>query len=117
MHEERIPAAKRLLGVQLWLNLPASDKMVPPAYHSVRRDDIPEVTLNGGSLRVLTGQYKDVKSWQSKYLPLDYYDVALEAGASLSIETDPSRVFMVLYVMSSLRESEFLSDILSPQRQ
>lgn len=103
MHEERIPAAKRLLGVQLWLNLPASDKMVPPAYHSVRRDDIPEVTLNGGSLRVLTGQYKDVKSWQSKYLPLDYYDVALEVGASLSIETDPSRFFMLFTLLGDIK--------------
>ena len=32
LHEEKLPASERLLGVQLWLNLPAKDKMVPPAY-------------------------------------------------------------------------------------
>ena len=31
LHEENLPASERLLGVQLWLNLPAKNKMVPPA--------------------------------------------------------------------------------------
>ena len=42
MHEEKLPAAERLLGVQLWLNLPAKDKMMPPAYHSIKNPDIGE---------------------------------------------------------------------------
>lgn len=36
LHEEKLLAADRLLGVQLWLNLSAKDKMVPPAYHSIK---------------------------------------------------------------------------------
>lgn len=38
LHEEKLPASDRLLGVQLWLNLPAKDKMVPPAYKSIKND-------------------------------------------------------------------------------
>lgn len=36
LHEEKLLAADRLLGVQLWLNLPAKDKRVPPVYHSIK---------------------------------------------------------------------------------
>ena len=38
LHEEKLPASDRLLGVQIWLNLPAKDKMVPPAYKSIKND-------------------------------------------------------------------------------
>ena len=38
LHEELLPAAERLLGVQLWLNLPAKEKMTSPRYHPERRD-------------------------------------------------------------------------------
>ena len=45
MHEEQVPAADRLLGVQLWLNLPAKDKMSQPSYHRISRDDIEEIKI------------------------------------------------------------------------
>lgn len=47
-HEEW-PGGKRLLGTQLWLNLPAKDKMTaPPAYHGISTDEIQEFPLEGG---------------------------------------------------------------------
>ena len=58
-HEETIPAARRLLGVQLWLNLPAAEKMAQPTYHAVKRDDIESVPLDGAVLRLLVGRYVD----------------------------------------------------------
>ena len=45
MHEEKLPASERILGVQLWLNLPAADKMTAPAYRSIKRDEIKEIPL------------------------------------------------------------------------
>lgn len=95
LHEENIPAAPRLLGVQLWLNLPARDKMTPPAYHSVRRADIPEVALPGGRLRVLAGKYGDAIGYAAPHLPLDYYDIRLDPGARLTLDTDPARAVML----------------------
>ena len=35
LHEEKLPASDRLLGVQLWLNLPKKDKMSKPSYTSI----------------------------------------------------------------------------------
>lgn len=82
MHEEKLPASERMLGVQLWLNLPAKDKMVPPAYHSIKNDEIQEIPVEGGKVRLLAGEYEGNKGYESKYLPLNYYDVHLEPGAS-----------------------------------
>jgi redox-sensitive bicupin YhaK (pirin superfamily) len=99
LHEERIPAAPRLLGVQLWLNLPAQDKMAPPAYHSIRRADIPEKAFPGGTLRVLAGRYGDTAGFQPAHLPLDYYDIRLEPGAELYLPTEPDRVVMAFTLL------------------
>lgn len=78
MHEEMLPPSERLLGVQLWLNLPAKDKMVAPAYHRIRKEDIVEVPFTGGKVRVLAGSYDSENGYASHYLPLNYYDVHFE---------------------------------------
>lgn len=91
LHEEKLPASERMLGVQLWLNLPAKDKMVPPAYRSIKNSEIQEIELEQGKLRLLAGTYLNYEGYKSLYLPLDYYDVHLKAGQSLTIETEEDR--------------------------
>jgi redox-sensitive bicupin YhaK (pirin superfamily) len=44
-----------MLGLQLWLNLPAADKMRTPAYRDIRAAAVPTLTFNGGVIRVITG--------------------------------------------------------------
>lgn len=94
LHEENLPASERMLGVQLWLNLPAKDKMTAPAYHSIRNSEIEEIPLENGKLRLLAGKYKDSTGYMSKYLPLDYYDIHLEPNASIVIDTEKDRSVM-----------------------
>ena len=95
MHEERLPASPRMLGVQLWLNLPAADKMTRPAYKSVKNTEIPEITFENGKLRLLAGEYKGIQGYKSHYLPLDYYDVHLNPNSALTIETQSNRSVVV----------------------
>ncbi len=87
LHEERLPASDRMLGVQLWLNLPASEKMSKPTYRAVRSGEIEEIPLEGGYLRLLAGTYEGHQGHTGEHLPLDYYDVHLHEGASLVIPT------------------------------
>lgn len=100
MHEEKLPASDRMLGVQLWLNLPAKNKMAAPAYHSIKSSEIEEITFNGGKLRLLAGEYKEKQGFLSSYLPLDYYDIHLDPGASFDITTDAERSVMVFTLLS-----------------
>jgi redox-sensitive bicupin YhaK (pirin superfamily) len=99
LHEEKLPASERMLGVQLWLNLPAKDKMVPPAYHSIKNDEIEEIDLENGKLRLLAGEFEGRKGYLSKYLPLDYYDLHLDPNASIILKTESNRSVMVFTLL------------------
>ena len=99
MHEEKLPAAERMLGVQLWLNLPAKDKMVPPAYHSIKNSEIEEIEIENGKLRLLAGEFEGRKGYLSKYLPLNYYDIHLNPNASIVVNTDNARSVMVFTLL------------------
>lgn len=85
MHEEMVPAADRLLGVQLWLNLPSKDKMSKPSYNSIKNDKIPEIEIEGGKLRLLAGTYKEYQGYKGNYLPMNYYDIQLNADAEFTL--------------------------------
>ncbi|MGC4017873.1 MAG: pirin family protein [Muricomes sp.] len=95
LHEENLPESERMLGVQLWLNLPAKDKMTAPAYHSINNNEIQEIPLEHGKLRLLAGKYEDKTGYMSRYLPLDYYDIHLEPGGTVVIDTEKERSVMV----------------------
>lgn len=94
-HEE-MPGGEHLLGTQLWLNLPAKDKMTAaPAYHEITQPEIAEFPFEGGKLRLLTGNYQGRQGWQGKYLPLDYYDIHLEPNAELTLEVEADRSVLI----------------------
>jgi len=99
LHEEKLPASERMLGVQLWLSLPAKDKMVPPAYHSIKNAEIEEIALENGKLRLLAGEYEGRKGYLSKYLPLDYYDVHLNPSGAVVLKTNLERSVMVFTLL------------------
>ncbi len=99
LHEEKLPPSKRLLGIQLWLNLPAKDKMVPPSYHNIKNSEIEEIKLENGRLRLLAGKFEGRQGYLSKYLPLDYYDIHLNANASIVLNTESERSVMVFTLL------------------
>lgn len=99
MHEEKLPASERMLGVQLWLNLPSKNKMVAPAYHSIKNSEIQEISFENGKLRLLAGEYEDKKGYISSYLPLDYYDIHLNTDSSITIQTNKERSVIIFTLL------------------
>ncbi len=95
LHEETLPASPRLLGVQLWLNLPARYKMISPSYHSIKNSEIEEVLWENGKLRLLAGEFEGRKGYLGRFLPLDYYDVHLNPQASILLNTERERSVML----------------------
>ena len=103
MHEEMLPESERMLGVQLWLNMPAKDKMSTPEYHSIKKDEIREIPIEGGVLRLISGQYKEHKGFEAKYSPLDYYHILLEANTKFTIEMEEDKSVMVFLLLSDAK--------------
>jgi redox-sensitive bicupin YhaK (pirin superfamily) len=90
IHEEfHSPGFTRAGGpfrmVQLWVNLPAKDKMTPPRYQAIVSSDIPTVELPGARARVIAGELAGVRGPASTFTPLNMWDVRLEAGAELEL--------------------------------
>jgi redox-sensitive bicupin YhaK (pirin superfamily) len=84
LHEEFHSAefARRggeLKMIQLWVNLPAKNKMTAPGYQSIEAAAIPTVRLpeSNGSLRVIAGRYQDAVGPASTFSPLNVWDVQL----------------------------------------
>ena len=79
-------------GFQLWVNLPAKDKMRPPRYQDIPPGDVPEVkTADGVAVRVVAGEHDGVRGPVEGIVTAPIFlDVALAAGArvELSVPTD-----------------------------
>ncbi len=94
----------RMRGFQLWINLPARDKMKPAAYRDIAARDIPEVRLDSGALvRVIHGKVAlSGSSWTGPAMANSaaslYLDVHLPAGTPIDIPVpSDDNAFLYLY--------------------
>ncbi|MFR7835523.1 MAG: pirin family protein [Ezakiella sp.] len=101
-HEEMIPESDRLLGVQLWLNLPSSEKMSNPSYHRINFEDIKELDIEGGKLRLLAGQYGEHQGYKGEHLPFNYYDIHLDKGAVFENSTANDESIMLFTLVGDI---------------
>jgi len=87
LHEEfHSPAFTQAGGtlemVQLWVNLPAKDKMTQPGYQAILDQNIPVISLvdNAGTLRVIAGEFAGHQGPANTYTPLQVWDMRLSQG-------------------------------------
>ncbi len=78
-------------GFQLWVNLPAKEKMSVPAYRGLTAAEFPEVTSDAGNrVKVVAGTFDGVEG-PVKGIPVDptYLDVRVPAGGAFELATQP----------------------------
>ena len=92
LHEEFHSARYAQAGgpfemAQLWVNLPAKDKMAPPGYQAITGAQIPAVSLPGdaGTVRVIAGEYDGRKGPARTFTPMNVWDVRLKAGKTADL--------------------------------
>lgn len=100
LHEEMPQPAEEMLGIQLWLNMPAADKMAHPEYNDIR--DIQEVQEDAALVRVVSGNYKDVSGFQGRHIPADLYDIRLMADKTFSFDTKPDNEVYIFLLKGDL---------------
>jgi len=106
VHEERPQQEDGLMwGYQLWVNLPAAEKMSEPVYQDIAAQDIPEAPLsNGGKVRVITGDFKGVRG-PVRARPTEpiYLDVSLPAGGDFNYALPTGHTAFVHGITGELR--------------
>lgn len=111
MHEEMPKPSKRMLGVQLWLNLLAKDKMVRPHYQSLRGDDLKIIEEDNAKVKVISGEYKGIKGYAPKYLPLDFYEIEIKKNEEITIDTkDDQQVILFTLIGDIEVEGDVVSE-------
>ncbi|MGB3716647.1 MAG: pirin family protein [Candidatus Promineifilaceae bacterium] len=88
MHEEmpRRGPSGRIDGFQLWVNLPAAQKMSQPRYQEVDASSIPSVEHHGAKVRVVAGEFGGAKGPVTEIAaePL-YMEITLDPGAEIEL--------------------------------
>jgi quercetin 2,3-dioxygenase len=96
--------------VQLWVNLPAKDKMTPPRYQSITRAEIPTVNLpeGGGTARVIAGELAGATGPAKTFTPLHVWDLRLKGGqrSDLTLPDGYTTALVVLRGSARINGSE-----------
>lgn len=74
-------------------------RMSKPSYNSIKNEDIKEIEIEGGKIRLLAGKYGEHEGYKGDYLSMDYYDIHLNADAEVTLtmeEDDSVMVFTLL---------------------
>ena len=90
---------------QLWVNLPAKDKMSPPRYQPIVASDIPAGGLadGAGRVRVIAGRYEGRKGPAETFTDVNVWDVALAAGKSAAFSLPEGHTAMIALLRGALR--------------
>lgn len=83
IHSEMPQQSNGLMrGFQLWINLPAKEKMTDPVYQEISPGAIPEIHQGGVHVRLLAGEYRSKRGViDDPRTDVQYLDVALDPGA------------------------------------
>ncbi|MGM0689305.1 MAG: pirin family protein [Bacillota bacterium] len=102
IHQEMPQAAPKMLGTQLWINLPAKDKMTVPKYRDFKQSDIPLVETDQSRVRVIAGEYRGVRGPMEEITvqPI-YLDVSVNPHRSFSFETDSQNTLFIYIINGS----------------
>ncbi len=98
--------------VQLWVNLPAKDKLAPPRYQSILNSQIPAVSLPGGQgmVRVIAGEFGGAKGPAKTFTPILVWDLrfASEQRTDLPLPDGYTTALVVLKGALRMNASEAL---------
>ena len=110
MHEELHSQAFTRTGgtmemAQLWVNLPAKDKMSPPHYQPIVAADIPSVDLagGGGRLRVIAGSCDRHRGPARTFTDINVWDVRLRAGKTVELRLPERHTSAIALLRGTLK--------------
>ncbi len=88
--------------VQLWVNLPAKDKMTEPKYQAITNAEMGRVKLpGGGEVEIIAGEFAGVKGPATTFSPVHLYNLKLKKGETLELDYPAGYTTAILAVEGS----------------
>ena len=73
IHQEMPQPTERILGAQIWLNMPKKYKMSAPKYGDILAKDVPVIEEENSIVRIISGEYLNTKgAFGGKYVKATY---------------------------------------------
>jgi redox-sensitive bicupin YhaK (pirin superfamily) len=103
--EQLVVSGGKFHGIQLWVNLPARDKMISPAYQGLEADDVTLLSsADGGALvRIIAGAVGEHRGPGSTHTPMAFMHASLAPGALLELPWNPGFNALVYLLAGSGR--------------
>lgn len=91
--------------VQLWVNLPARDKMSPPRYQSILNCQIPAIDLpnNQGKVRIIAGEFDGIAGPARTFTPINVWDLRLTSNRSIDLAVPDGYNTLLAVLKGSVR--------------
>ena len=91
--------------VQLWVNLPAKDKMAAPGYQTLLDAEIPAVALpdDAGKVRVIAGEYDGHRGPARTFTPMNVWDVRLKHGRSAAFDVEDGHTLALVVLRGAVQ--------------
>ncbi len=93
---------------QVWVNLPAKDKMSKPGYQDIVRARIPVVPLpdGAGSVRVIAGAFGASRGPAKTFTPIEMWDVEVASGRTVELSLPEGHTALLLVRRGPVRVNE-----------
>jgi len=105
--------------VQLWVNLPAKDKLAPPAYQGITTAQIPSVTLTdgaetAGAARLIAGELLGQRGPARTFTPMQVWDLRLNAGRCATLPAPEGHTTLALLLRGRVQAATKDGDTAQP---
>lgn len=99
IHQEMPKHSEKMIGAQIWLNLPAKNKMIAPKYGDIKKENIPIVIENDNKVHIIAGTYKGLQgAFQGDYIKATYLDVEVLGEKEWFFENDKDLTLFIYIV-------------------
>jgi len=94
--------------VQLWVNLPAKDKMAAGTYQGIAKADIPVVSLpaGAGKARIIAGEYRGTNGPAKTFTAINVWDMRIKADADVTLDLPAGHTAMIVVLTGHVTVSD-----------
>lgn len=92
--------------IQLWVNLPAKDKMSAPKYQAIENVTIPKVPVDGGFVEVIAGNFQGNQGKASTFTPVHMFNAHLTEGGKCEFSFPANYTTCLVVVEGEIRINE-----------